>query len=175
MLISNLHPLAILGALPHAAAAAGDAAERYYSDWTTWYPWTIALVWCAAWAAASVGMLRLAIRMSGDGTFMGVLSLVPALIWTATLGTIASHIASAAAVLWIFLGGIVILGVTFLLSDVGGKWGAGGAAALLAWMGLFEMFRRLSAEANMPEGTFLTVTAVGVVVVIVLAIGSRAR
>ncbi|MBF4625867.1 hypothetical protein [Clavibacter sp. VKM Ac-2872] len=175
MLTFNLHLLAILGALPHAAAAAGDAAERYFSDWTTWYPWTIALVWCAAWAAAYVGVLRLVIRMSGDGAIMGMASLVPALIWTATLGTIVSHIASDAAVLWIFLGGIVILGVTFVLSDVGGKWGAGGAAGLLAWFGLSEMFRRLSAEANMPEGTFLTVTGVGVVVVILLAIGSRAR
>ncbi|CAQ03200.1 hypothetical protein ACR8AL_09400 [Clavibacter sepedonicus] len=174
MLTSNLHPLAILGALPHAAAAS-DVPARYYSDWTTWYPWTIALVWCVAWAVVYVGVLRFAIRMSGDGAIMGIASLVPALIWTVTLSTIAAYIPSEPAVLGIYLGGIVILGVTFLLSEVGGKWGAGGAAVLLVVNGVSEMIRRLSAEAHMSEGTFLAVSVVVGGVIVVLAIGSRAR
>ncbi|AWG02929.1 hypothetical protein DZF92_01600 [Clavibacter michiganensis subsp. insidiosus] len=173
MLTSTLHPLAILGALPNLAAASADAAERYYTDWTTVWPWTIALVWCAAWAAAYVGVLRFAIRMRGDGVLTGIVSLVPAGFWIATLGAIASHIPSELAVFWIYLGGIVILGVTFLLSEVGGKWGAGGAAVLLVVQGVSEMIRRLSAEAHMPEGTFLGVAAGAVIVVAILAAASR--
>ncbi|QIS40539.1 hypothetical protein [Clavibacter capsici] len=98
---------------------------------------------------------------------------MPAIIWTATLDTIASHILFEPALFWIHLGGIVILRVTFLLSGDGGKWVLAGAAVLLVVQGVGEMIRRLSAEAHMPEGTFLAVAAGAVIGVAILAFGSR--
>lgn len=144
-------------------------AVHHLTDWTTWQPWTIALVWLALWLAVWGGVVWFATRASeirAAQITIAVISLVPATIWGFTADTVFRHVPSSAALKWIvFLGIIafVIVGVWSLMNDSSGAaLSAAGGIFVLSYVGISEALTRIaSGFPTSVAGLFFLVLFVG--------------